>query len=587
MVFDSAVRQCARRLASHGGSPPAAQATRLCHPLCESLETRLLLSVATYQNPTWFKPWQPYAVGTDPIAVQVADLGNGHPDIVALNAGSSAVSVLLGNGSGTFQPQRAFPAGVGATTFANADVNHDGKPDLIVADFDGVAGDTGTITVLLGNGDGTFAPPQNTIPAGPDPLSIAIADFNGDGNPDVAVANSGTNPDGSAVNTVSVLLGNGNGTFQPAYTLSTDLAPEVVTAADLNRDGKVDLIVGGAIPGFSANKGPVDILLGNGDGSFQPEQTISGFFGDARSIAVADLNGDGKLDLVMGSIQDGDPSDVMTALGNGDGTFQAANWLYPARGNFVATADVTGNGRPGILALNRRDSDFQALINLYNAGDGSPYFATTGPTENTSDPNQFMSNSPVSLAVADLNGDGKPDVVTADSGDNTVGVFINSSVKPSLAPRVVSAKFNGPLINGNPAPGIVSVSLTNTSPRTWVTGVALLDVFACANGDVNPDQTVIAEITLPLNIGPGQSVTAQLPTDRSATSQLPIGAYTLLAEVTDPYGNTIDETVGPKLRVSPLVPILPPPNPSDTFSQVIGSAHGVTVPLVWTVTGGA
>lgn len=358
MAFHRIQRQ--RRSASAAGCayPRGSRASESWCGLCEPLEARAYLSVANYQNPTWFKPWQPYAVGSDPIAVQVADLGNGHADLVALNAGDSTFSVLLGNGTGTFQSQRTFPAGAGATAFVIADVNHDRKPDLIVANFDGVAGDDGTISVLFGSGDGTFALQQNTIAAGPDPVSIVVADLNGDGNPDVIVANSGTNPDGSAVNTASILLGNGNGTFQPAYTLSTDLAPEVVTAADLNHDGKVDLIVGGTLPNFSADNGPVDILLGEGDGSFQPEQTLSGFFSDAHSIAVADLNGDGKLDLVMGGIQDGDPSDVIAALGNGDGTFQAATWLFPARGNFVGMADVTGNGRADILALDRRDSDF-------------------------------------------------------------------------------------------------------------------------------------------------------------------------------------------------------------------------------------
>lgn len=580
-------RRGQRRFASLACTPLPGRPTGLPDYLCEPLEPRLLLAAANYQNPMWFKPWQPYGVGSDPISVQVADLGNGHPDLVALNAGDGTVSVLLGNGKGAFAPQRAFPVGTGPTAFAIADVNHDGKPDLIVANFDGVAGDSGTVSVLLGNGDGTFGPPQKTVLAGSDPLSLAVADVNGDGNPDVIVANSGTNPDGSAVNIVSVLLGNSNGTFQPAYAVATDLAPRVVTTADLNHDGKVDLIVGGTPLSFSAVSIPVEVLKGDGNGAFQPCGLLAGLFyshDQVSSIAVADLDGDGKLDLLIGEQETGQfpSSDVLTAYGNGDGTFESASELLGVDGDFVAAADLTGNGETDVLGLDTRSAWFDVQVSLYHGTEFLPLAEIDG----TSNPNQPTFNSPVWMTVADVNGDGRPDIMVADSGDNTVGVFLNSTVKPSLAPRVASTTFGVTLINGDRGPGGVSVKLTNTSSHTWVTGIGGIDVYACDDGVIDGNQTPVAgAVSVSLDIGPGKSITLQFPTDVSLTSGLAIGTYTLLAEVTDPYDNTIDQIAGGKLKVVPLAPIVPPPNPADTFTQVIGSAHGMTVPLVWYTTG--
>lgn len=583
-MFQDGVRRQGRRVVSQKGTLLVASAVRSRNNLCETLETRLYLSAANYQNPTWFRPCQLYAVGSDPIEVQVADLGNGHPDIVALNAGSSTFSVLLGNGNGTFQSQMTFPAGSGATAFAIADVNHDGKPDLIVADYDGVAGDDGTISVLLGNGNGTFGSPEDTVSAGPDPVSIAVADINNDGNPDVIVANSGTNPDGSAVNTISILLGNGNGSFQPAYTVATDVAPTFVTTADLNRDGNVDLIVGGMLLNNSDNNVPVQVLLGSGNGSFQPGQLLSGddsYDCQVSSIAVADLNGDGIPDLIIGEqdLVDGLPR-ILTSIGNGDGTFQTTNELFGVEGgDFVAAADLTGNGQTDVIGLDTEEADFQVCVNLGH-GDLSPLL---GLPEQISSSLSLGNSRPVSLTAADLNGDGKPDIITADGSlNNTVGVFLNSTVTPSLVPRVGSTTLGATEIDGSFTSGSVSVSLVNDSSRTWVAGVAGITVFACTNGTIDADQAQLASVsTISLNIGPGRSMTAQLPVRGTSTSQLALGNDTLLAEVIDPYDNTINGTFGPKLKVAPLAPIIPPPNSSDTLEEVIGSAHGVTVPIVW------
>src|ERR1017187_1485564 len=207
------------------------------------------------------------------------------------------------------------PGGSGPDSVAVADVNGDGKLDLIVANFcDEVSNctctdsacDYGSVGVLLGNGDGTFQPAVTYLSGGYFTQSVAVADVNGDGKPDILVVNDCT----SAINcaytvgngSVAVLLGNGDGTFQPAVAYdSGGQFPNGVLVTDLNKDGKPDLVVSnfsGGINGF----GELGVLLGNGDGTFQPgvPYPSGGYY--TRSMAVTDLNGDGKLDLVVANM---------------------------------------------------------------------------------------------------------------------------------------------------------------------------------------------------------------------------------------------------------------------------------------------
>src|SRR5271169_2239868 len=181
-----------------------------------------------------------YKVGTAPVTVAVGDLnGDGKPDLAVLNSGNAAigddggVSILLGNGDGTLQAARNFPAGQNPTTIAAADFNHDGKLDLVVLAA------SNTVVLLLGNGDGTFQSPRN-IPVRSDSVStLAAGDFNGDGNADLALENS---------TTVSILLSNGDGTFQAGVDYSTDATSgRQIIIGDFNGDKKLDvaLISGG------------------------------------------------------------------------------------------------------------------------------------------------------------------------------------------------------------------------------------------------------------------------------------------------------------------------------------------------------
>jgi hypothetical protein len=174
----------------------------------------------------------------------------------------------------------AFDAGTGPVSVAVGDFNGDGKPDLAVANHT-----SNDVSVLLGNGDGTFQAPRS-ISTGLNPFSVVVGDFRGDGHQDLAVANSTSN-------TVSVLLGNGDGSFQPAHNINVGFSTRSVAFADFNGDGHLDLAV--------VYSGGVRVLLGNGDGSFQPT-TVSYVIAGAgfpTSGAVGDFNGDGRPDLAV------------------------------------------------------------------------------------------------------------------------------------------------------------------------------------------------------------------------------------------------------------------------------------------------
>ena len=223
----------------------------------------------------------------------LADLnGDGKPDLVVsnynntifgINNHAGTIAVLLGNGDGTFQAQNTFAAGYVTKSLAVADLNGDGKPDLVVGNLQSKTG-TYTVSVVLGNGDGTFQS-RRTFASGKVPSSVVVGDVNGDGKPDLVVANSNY----KAI--VSVLLGNGDGTFQAPTTFAAGSTPFSVTMGDVNGDGKPDLVVNDRSL-YSAG-----VLLGNGNGTFQtPSLFPTGSF--PQFLLLGDANSDGKLDLI-------------------------------------------------------------------------------------------------------------------------------------------------------------------------------------------------------------------------------------------------------------------------------------------------
>jgi uncharacterized protein (DUF2141 family) len=312
------------------------------------------------------------------------------------------------------------------------DFNGDGIPDLAVAIgcFNSQNCDTGGVTILLGNADGTFLQGQ-TYAAGLETVSITGGDFNGDGKLDLAVVNENCQFFNCPAGEISILLGNGDGTFQNAVNFSTGIAPVAIITADLNGDGKLDLVTANNC-GYSCNSGPGDalsVLLGNGDGTFQPsvEYHLTDL-NNAVGVAAGDVNGDGKLDLVAvdycaSRTCNGDGSLLSILLGNGDGTFQAPTNVptdnYPSA---AALADINGDGKLDmvvavgglvIAGATRGPLDFPGLSNpgyvavLLGNGDGT---FEKGVEYDTG-------SQPAAIAVGDFNGDGKLDVATSNLGD--------------------------------------------------------------------------------------------------------------------------------------------------------------------------
>jgi hypothetical protein len=376
--------------------------------------------------------------GRHAMAVAVADLnGDGRPDLVVANQGgtgnctispSASVSVLIGNGDGTYQAAASYNSGgFNISAIAVADVTGDGIPDVIVANA--VAGNGcpgGTLGLLVGNGDGSFQPVQ--VIGGGGQTFMTLADVNGDGKLDLITVGG---------DEVGVSFGNDDGTFSGGGSYSAGGNAVAVAVADVNGDGHPDLIVatGGELGVLSNGVG---VLLNNGDGTFQPVVSYAVSGGGTDSVAVADVNRDGKLDLIVASAfsTGGSNTGTLSVLsGNGDGTFQSAvNYSSGGYGSFsVAAADVNGDGIPDILVTNecptvRTCNSGTSVGVLLSNGDGT--FRSPVNYKSGGDGESF-------LAIADVNGDGRPDAIVANMcatgacansdapGDGSVGVLLN------------------------------------------------------------------------------------------------------------------------------------------------------------------
>lgn len=296
-----------------------------------------------------------------PFGIAVSDLNHdGKSDIVVSGAipGSEdgAVEIFLGNGDGTFQsPVTYSSGGILPYSVAIADFNLDGNPDIVVTDCSPYTGTPcGLFGILLGNGDGSFRAVVTNNSGGTGAWSVSVADLNADHKPDLIIGNLCFPVDCSGDGAVAVLLGNGDGTFQSPRTYDSGGRTLIPIAADVNGDGTPDILVLNA----NGNRG-LGVLIGNGDGTFRPVVTFPVGEKYTSSLAVADFNNDGKLDAVVSDCGSGQYTCqanglVSVLLGNGDGTFQAAATF--SSGGFyslgVVIADLNKDGRPDIVVAN-------------------------------------------------------------------------------------------------------------------------------------------------------------------------------------------------------------------------------------------
>jgi hypothetical protein len=384
----------------------------------------LLVTSAAYASapPDLVSP-QVFPAGGGVIKIAVGDFNHdGKLDAVVINSTSSfqGISVLLGNGDGTFQLPVSYPIQSPPITLAVADFNNDGFLDVAV-------GTTGGVSIYVNRGDGTFLSPYNV--SGEVVGSITAADFNGDHNQDLVLA-SGTSE------FVFVLLGNGDGTFQPALASRAGGCALALTSGDFNHDGKLDLAISNTA--HCQGQDQVSILLGHGDGSFAaPIEANAGprVYGD---IVVADFNHDGNLDV---AIENNQPQgywyvgNVEVFLGNGDGTLQHRKpYLVDFSPMCLVSADFNGDGNPDLLACSQNGD----LSFLYGKGNGAFQRAVdyqAGPSSGLG-----------GIAIGDFNGDGLPDILTP-SVDNVSlllgqkGGGYNTAVAYQTGPSADQATF--------------------------------------------------------------------------------------------------------------------------------------------------
>ncbi|MBZ5537484.1 MAG: VCBS repeat-containing protein [Acidobacteriia bacterium] len=398
------------------------------------------------------------SAGVSPSSIAIGDLNaDGKPDLAVVNEDSSSVSIFLGNGDGTFRVLQGFLVGLGPRSIAVGDVDGDGKLDLVVANRL-----SNSVSILGGNGDGTFRIRVDFIIGG-HPSFVALGDFNGDGKIDLALI---TQDDGNA----TILLGNGDGTFQGPVGFSTGVNPQGLAVGDFNRDGKADLAVA------NENSDTVSILLGNGDGTFKTAVNLSA---GARAdfVTVADLDGDGRADLVVANRLS---NSVSVLLGKGDGTFQTPV-EYLTQGispNFIAVADYNGDGKLDLAVLN--ENSISVAILLGN-GDGTFQLAVlflAGP-------------SPQAILTSEFTGDGKADLVVVNKSTNTVSLLLNGCTSPTNAVnlQVLPGGSNTTSTLGSEGPVQAGDAIVNLT-----TGAA---PFGTAVFSVTQNGVVVAEAGVP------------------------------------------------------------------------------------------
>jgi hypothetical protein len=462
---------------------------------CTVHDSNMVGTVRVVPTPATFAVQPPIAVGTHPFAIVAADFNkDGKIDLAVANRDDNTISILLGNGDGTFAPPAVITGFDGPDAIAVADFNKDGNLDLAVADGKDAFG-SASVTILLGNGDGTFKPPSVRA-AGTYPQALIAADFDGDGKMDLAVAIAPLTPP-LTTNNMIILPGRGDGTFGTPLVLSTNgLTPDSLAAFDFNKDSKPDLAVVNSGSGSQGNRFSI-FLNSSTPGSISfapainystgltPHGIVAGMFTNAQGIPTPGI-----------AVPNAGTNTVGVYLADSSGNFTAATGSPFTVGNTaspvpiaVAAADLNGDGYLDLAVVNNGgtipSNSESTVTTLMNDAVGSLNSLMTTASETNS--------APRDIAVGDFDGDGRPDLAIANFLTNDVSILLSSTAPFPPAPPQPATHFGisvqsaGPLTpEGNPSTTAgVSFQITVTAYDAFqrvATGYRGVAQFASSDG---------------------------------------------------------------------------------------------------------
>ncbi|NJR26071.1 MAG: DUF4347 domain-containing protein, partial [Richelia sp. CSU_2_1] len=404
-----------------------------------------------------------FGVGTTPRGINVGNFNaDTFPDLVVTNQNSDNISILLGDGTGSFGTATNFAVGSNPVFVTSGLFNNDNFPDLTVANA------SGNISILLGNGTGGFGTATN-FTAGNTPISIATGNFNADNFLDLAVVNA--NPAGTG--TVSILLGNGTGSFDAAPNIIVGLIPGAVVVGNFNADSFADLAVANS---FSNN---ISIVLGNGSGGFSAP-TNFGAGTNPNSLALGDFNADNLSDI---AVVNGGSNNVSILLGNGTGGFGTATNFSAGTGlEGIVAKDFSGDGK---LDLAVSGTNGVAIL----AGNGNGGFST---------PINFAAGTdPISIVAGNFNADTFPDLAVANNSSDNVSILLNTPTKVSFVTPPVGNTYN---INEGAADTVINVPVTISNSSSFGDVIVPISIDPSSTATQGADYTLsTTSLTFPAN----------------------------------------------------------------------------------------